>query len=102
MRIVQIGRLVEFGAKHADAAGPLDAWVQTTRQVTWRNLIDVRKTYRHADAVKLAGGITVTIFNIKGNRYRLITAIDYPMNAVNIIRVLTHAAYSNGRWKDSL
>ena len=45
---------------------------------------------------------TVTIFNIKGNRYRLVTGIDYRLGLINILRVLTHAEYSKDRWKDSL
>ena len=101
MRIVQLGRLVVFVEKHADAAGPLDAWVQTTSRAAWRNLLDVRKTYRHADAVKLVGK-TVTIFNIKGNHYRLITAIDYAIGAVNVLDVFTHAEYSKNRWKETI
>ncbi|MDQ2992869.1 MAG: type II toxin-antitoxin system HigB family toxin [Candidatus Eremiobacteraeota bacterium] len=55
---------------------------------------DVRKTYPHADFVA-----PHTVFNIKGNTYRLIAIIDYTYRKVFIKHVLTHAEYDRDAWK---
>jgi mRNA interferase HigB len=65
------------------------------QQATWHNLAEVRATFRHVDSV-----ITRTIFNIKGNDYRLITKIDYAYQKVFIKYVLSHPEYDKGKWKD--
>jgi mRNA interferase HigB len=58
--------------------------------------------YPHADAVTVASGRTVVVFNIRGNRYRLVTAIHYNRQLVYTLRFMTHAEYSKNRWKDML
>ena len=68
----------------------------------WRNLRDVRADYPSADGVKVTSGRTVIIFNIGGNKYRLIVDILYPVQVIYVCMVLTHAEYSKGRWKDVL
>src|SRR2546427_4140044 len=57
-------------------------------------LTDVRKTYPHADAAE-----GYTVFNIKGNAYRLIVTINYQTGRIFIRHVLTHEEYTRGRWK---
>ena len=64
--------------------------------------MDVRQTFRSADAVKLESGTTVTIFNIRGNHFRLITTINYGLGAVQILMFLTHAEYDKEKWKKVL
>ncbi len=44
----------------------------------------------------------MTVFNIRGNRYRLIAAIHYNTQRVYVLRLLTHAQYSKDLWKDGL
>ena len=103
MIVVGIDRLLEFGRRHADAAAPVSAWRQTVLAATWRNPADVRQTYRSADpAVPVTSGRRVAVFNIRGNRYRLIAGIDYKSEIVNVLRVMTHREYSRDRWKDLL
>jgi mRNA interferase HigB len=102
MRIVSIGRLDEFAGRHPDAVEALSAWKQTVAKATWRSLMDVRQTYSHADGVRVAGGRTITVFNIRGNNYRLLTAIDYRIGVVNILGFLTHAEYDKEKWKGVL
>ena len=102
MRITSMERLVQAARRHPDAARPLQAWSQLTEAADWRNLIDVRKTFPHADAVKVASGSTVTVFNMGGNKYRLLTMIAYPIGVINILAVLTHAEYDKDTWKKTL
>jgi mRNA interferase HigB len=102
MRLITRKRLREFAQQHPDAAEPLGKWERLFREAEWQNLQDVRRVYRHADAVTVASGKTVTVFNICGNKYRLITAIHYNRQRVYILRLLTHAEYSKGFWKDNL
>ena len=77
---------------------PLDAWYRTAKGARWRNLAEVRRTYAHADGVP-AGEITYTVFNIAGNKYRLITEIYYEDQTILLRHVLTHAEYDKGDWK---
>ena len=55
-----------------------------------------------ADAVKVGTGRIATIFNVCGNKYRLITAIHYNTGLIFILRFLTHAEYSKNAWKENL
>jgi mRNA interferase HigB len=58
------------------------------------NLSEVRQTFRHADVVG-----DKTVFNIKGNDYRLIVHIRYDLGIIYIKDLLTHAEYDRGTWK---
>jgi mRNA interferase HigB len=80
--------------RHADLEAPLDTWYRTAKRAEWKNITDVRKTYPHADLVG-----EYTVFNIKGNEYRLIVKIEYHAQAIFIREVLTHAEYDKDRWK---
>ena len=64
--------------------------------------MDTRKTYPHADQVKVRSGRTVTVFNVSGNDFRLITAIHYDRQKVFVLDFLTHAEYSRQTWKNRL
>jgi mRNA interferase HigB len=101
--VVGADRLVQFGSEHADAAAALAAWRQTVAAATWRNPADVRRTYGSADpVVPVASGRRVAVFNIRGNRYRLVAAVDYQLGICNVLRVMTHEEYGRNRWKDVL
>lgn len=62
----------------------------------------MRRLYPHADGVTLASGSVATVFNIRGNRYRLITLIDYDLETVSARAFLTHAEYDKEKWKRKL
>jgi mRNA interferase HigB len=102
MRIIARKRLREFVEQFPDAAEPLEKWYRLFCAAEWENLQDVRRVYPHADMVAVASGNTVTVFNIGGNKYRLITAIHYNRQRVYVLRLLTHAEYSKNLWKDTL
>jgi mRNA interferase HigB len=102
MTITSKDRLIKAARRHADAARPLLDWARVTEASDWKNLVDVHQVFPLADAVKLESGNMVTIFNIGGNRYRLLTAISYAIGAVNVLAVLTHAEYDKEKWKKTL
>jgi mRNA interferase HigB len=86
--------LREFADTHREAEMPLDDWYRTTKRLRWTSLMDVRKTFPHADAVG-----DFTIFNISGNKYRLATYINYGTGKVYIRHVMPHEEYSRKDWK---
>jgi len=94
MHVISRKRLKEAAEKHSDLAAPLDAWYRIATKAKWANLADVRKTWASADSVE-----QYTVFNIKGNDYRLIAEINYLTGRVFLRYVLTHAEYDRGRWK---
>lgn len=94
--------LAAFGQKYADAVGPLARWYRIARRAHWVSLADVRIDFSHADVVIVASGKPATIFNVAGNKYRLVTAIHYNRQIVYTLRVMTHADYSRGKWKEQL
>ena len=102
MRIIKPARVRDYAKAHRRAAASLLAWLAAAREASWASLAQVRRTYCHADGVKVASGRTVTVFNIAGNGYRLITAIHYDRQTVFVLRLLTHAEYSKDRWKSEL
>ncbi len=95
MHIISPKALKEFWSKHPAAETPLRAWLKTTRSATWKGLVDTRTDFPHAD---LAG--ICTIFNIGGNKFRLIAKIYYPSKLVLVRFVLTHAEYNQKGYKD--
>jgi mRNA interferase HigB len=102
MRVITRKRLREFAQRHPDAAQSLENWYRFFRDAESGSVQDVRRVYPHADAVTVASGNTVTVFNICGNKYRLVAAIHYNRQRVYILRILRHAEYSKGSWKDTL
>jgi len=72
VRVISRKALRDFASAHKDAEIPLDDWYRIAKRLRWTRLVDVRKTYPHADAVG-----EFTIFNISGNKHRLATYINY-------------------------
>lgn len=102
MRIITNRRLSEFAARHPQARSALEAWHDQASKAQWHSLIDVRRTYPHADGVEVASGRIATVFNVRRNAFRLITAVHYDSELVFVMRFLTHAEYGKNTWKDSL
>jgi mRNA interferase HigB len=64
------------------------------KKAQWRNLAAVRRVYPHADLVG-----NYTVFNIRGNHYRLIAEINYQYQQILIRKILTHKEYDEDTWK---
>ncbi len=97
MRLIDIKTLRQFWLRHPNAEKSLTEWYQTAKEAVWQSLDAVRDVYPHADAVSVASGKTATVFNIGGNKYRLITAIHYNRQIVYLMMVLTHEDYDTGK-----
>jgi mRNA interferase HigB len=102
VRIIKRTTLRAHGRRFSRAAKPLDDWARLTLAASWQNLVETRRTFPHADQVKVKSGRTVTVFNVCGNDFRLITAIHYDRRKVFILDFLTHAEYSRNLWKNRL
>ena len=100
MRVISLKRLRSFWRRYPDAEESLRLWYRTALHAEWESLQDVRRTYPHADGVRVPGNGTLTAFNIGGNKYRLIARIRYDYRLVNVRCVLTHAEYDRDDWKD--
>ena len=95
MHVITRSRLVEFWDKHSTAKNSLLLWYNLTVGANWQNFVELRELFPSAD---LVGNFTV--FNIGGNKYRLIVFIDYTYQKVFIRHVLTHAEYDKDDWKN--
>ncbi len=98
--MISLKPLRAFWQQYPDAEWPLRQWYKTTVHAQWGSLRDVRRDYPHADGVRTKGGDALTVFNIGGHKYRLITRIRYDYQLVNVRAVLTHAEYDEGKWKE--
>ena len=94
MHVISKRPLRQFGKLHPDAEQPLGRWFKNVKAADWRSFGDVRKVYGSADQVG-----RFTIFNVGGNKYRLITAIHFNRRKVYVRHVLTHVEYDRGDWK---
>jgi len=94
MWVISRKKLIEAAKTHGDLGGPLDVWFRVAKQANWRNLNDIRRTWAKTDQVG-----SCTVFNIKGNEYRLIAWVNYRSQKIFIRHVVTHADYDKGGWK---
>jgi mRNA interferase HigB len=95
MHVISLKPLRDFWGEHAGAEKPLLAWHREADHADWKNFTDVRERYPHADK---AGKFIV--FNIGGNKYRLITVIHFNRGKVYVRHVLTHEEYDRMTWKE--
>jgi len=94
MHIITRKRLNDFAKVHSDCAAGLVQWFYEMRRPNFSNIQEVRAIFPHADKVG-----KFTVFNIGGNKVRLIAAIHYNRKKVYIRHVLTHVEYNKGGWK---
>ncbi|MCW7553914.1 type II toxin-antitoxin system HigB family toxin [Endozoicomonas gorgoniicola] len=92
MRIIALSTLKNFWLKkpeYSDVIEPVLAWYRQTLKADWSSPSDVKRDYRNASILK--GGRAV--FNIAGNKYRLIVWVNYPYRVVYVRFLGTHAQY---------
>jgi mRNA interferase HigB len=89
MRVIAKRTLREFWTKHAAAEQPLKAWHHEAEAAAWAGPKDIKLRYASASFV----GNDRVVFNIAGNKYRLIVAVKYAAQIVFVRFVGTHAEY---------
>jgi len=95
MHVISRKKLRDYCKQHADCCEALDDWYKICSQADWVSLVEVQRIYPQAEAVG-----NFTVFNIKGNKYRLIVSINYAKQIIYIKFVLTHAEYDKNNWKN--
>ena len=98
MHVLTRRHLAEAETSYPDAAKEIRAWYKIASEARWRNFLEVRQSFKDADSVD-----EYVIFNIRQNRYRLITIIHYArerdgrptMGHIDIRSVLTHREYDS-------
>jgi len=94
VHIITRKRLKDFARSYPGARSSLQHWFTIVRKTDYASFVDVRRTFPSADQVG-----KFTVFNIGGNKFRLIAAIHYNRKKVYIRHVLTHAEYDRGTWR---
>ena len=85
-----------FKAARPDAGPALDNWYRVAASCRWKSFAEVRQVFRSADWVS-----PYVVFNIAGNKYRLIAEINFRSQTLFIRHILTHQEYTEGAWKKS-
>jgi mRNA interferase HigB len=95
MHLISAGKLKEASASYPDVEEVIKSFYKKVEKSTWQNLIEVQQDYRDAETVG-----EFTVFNIKGNKYRLILDINYTDQLAYFKYFLTHAEYDKEQWKN--
>ena len=94
MHVISRKALREFWEKFPESQAPLSRWFKLMEQQDFGNFAELRATFPNADKVG-----DLIVFNIGGNKYRLIASIHFNRGKVYIRHVVTHAEYEEGGWK---
>lgn len=94
MHLVTKKRLQEFWSAYPDSETSLTHWFRIVKKADWTSLADIRKDFPHVDLVG-----DCVVFNIGGNKYRLIVKVRYRSRAVFVRFVMTHSEYNKEKWK---
>lgn len=95
MHIITRKRLNDFAGKHPEAGSALEHWYKTMKKRSFSSFAELRSIFPYTDQVG-----KLTVFNIGGNKARLIAAIHYNRRKIYIRAVLTHDEYNKNRWKE--
>jgi mRNA interferase HigB len=95
MHVISKKKLREFWERYPKARLPLEAWYQIAKRAEWATFAELRQTFGMADWVG-----RFVVFDIGGNKFRLIAAIHFNRGKLFLRHVLTHAEYDEGKWKD--
>jgi mRNA interferase HigB len=95
MHVITRKRLNEFAEKYPETETALAHWYSLAKRNNFSNLAELKRMFPSADQVG-----KLTVFNIGGNKVRLVAAIHYNRRRIYIRAVLTHAEYDEGKWKE--
>ena len=94
MHIISRKKLNEFAERYPESKSALKEWYQRMKTGQFKSIAELRTFFPSADKVG-----KFTVFNIGGNKIRLIAAIHYNRQKIYIREVLTHAEYNKNQWK---
>jgi mRNA interferase HigB len=94
MKIIGNSALRAFAAEHPQADAPLKGWRRSVEKNRYANWSDLKASFNSVDRVG-----DLVVFDIGGNKYRLISYIRFEKQIVYIKAVLTHQEYDKGAWK---
>jgi mRNA interferase HigB len=94
VHVISYKAIRNFTADRPDSKPALDNWYRVASSSRWESFADVRQTFGSADWVRPS-----VVFNIAGNRYRLIAEVNFRSQTLFIRDLLTHAEYAEGKWK---
>jgi mRNA interferase HigB len=98
--VVHNEQVVErYCRRHPDSGNWLHGWLAVSRVASWQTIQDVKRTYPAVDGGVRCSRGSVTVFDVCGNKYRLIVSINFKAQIVLIHEALTHAEYSKNLWK---
>lgn len=95
MRIISKRKLREFWHSNPLSEKPLLDWYRSVKNADWGNFSDIRNSFRHSDVYK-----DCVVFDIGGNKFRLIAKVRYPLQRVYVRFVLSHREYDKDLWKE--
>jgi mRNA interferase HigB len=102
VRLIKPSTLRQWSRRFADPETALTVWQTLIEAGDFPHFTALRQVFPAANQVTVESGRTVTVFNLRRNRYRLVAAVHYNRSLVYALRFLTHADYSKDRWKDDL
>ncbi len=99
MRIITERKIREFwqsgkGFEKTTRENTMREWIKVVKLADWRNFPELKRTFNHADIYK-----NCLIFDVGGNKYRIIVKIEYQKHIVFIRFVLTHSEYDEKKWQ---
>jgi mRNA interferase HigB len=94
MHVISRKALRDFWERHPDSEMPLARWFKIMECTEFASFGELRKAFPSADKVD-----DWVVFNIGGNKYRLIVSVHFNRGKVYVRRVLTHDEYMRGDWK---
>jgi mRNA interferase HigB len=94
MHIITRKRIREFVEKYPDSQSSLDTWYRIIKRTDYDSFNELKQHFSSADYVD-----GYVVFNISGNKYRLVAAIHFNRRKVYIREILTHAEYDKNKWR---
>jgi mRNA interferase HigB len=96
MHVVSHKAIRLFSGECPDAQSAMDHWYRVAKNATWASFAEVKQSFNTADFVA-----PYVVFDIGGNKYRLIAEINFGRSVLFIRRIMTHKEYMKGGWKKS-
>ncbi len=94
MRVISKKKVLDFMEKYPESATSLENWYRIVVRTDFATFPDLRMTFPSADQVA-----DLTVFNISGNKFRLIAAVHYNRQILYIREILSHPEYDKNKWR---